>query len=174
MRSKASLITGMAVAAGAIVALAFGGAAHALDQKPVLTLEMANKMADACEAAQAQNDWPTLNIAVVDDGGNLKLFRRQENAFVGSIDIAKSKAFTSAMFPFSTRTVEEISFGSEGKPAPVPGLALMPGLAAFPGGLPIITAAGSHIGAIGVSGASADQDEQCAQAGLDAISDMLK
>ena len=40
--------------------------------------------------------------------------------------------------------------------------------ALFGGGLPII-AEGTVIGGIGVSGASADQDEDCAQAGLGAI-----
>ncbi|MGY9053998.1 MAG: heme-binding protein [Alphaproteobacteria bacterium] len=49
----------------------------------------------------------------------------------------------------------------------------MPGVIAFAGGLPI--KAGDHqIGGIGVSGASADQDEECAQAGLDAAADDLK
>jgi uncharacterized protein GlcG (DUF336 family) len=164
----------MTVAAGAIVALGVGSEVKALDQKPVLTLEIANKMADACEAAQAANGWRPLNIAIVDDGGNLKLFRRQENAFLGSISISQDKAWTSAMFPFSTRTVAEISFGKAGEPAMVPGLAFSPGLAAFAGGLPIMTAGGQQIGGIGVSGASADEDEMCAQAGIDAVKDMLK
>jgi uncharacterized protein GlcG (DUF336 family) len=157
-----------------MVAAGLGGEAVALDQKPVLTLEIAQKMADACEAAQAKGGWRPVNIAIVDDGGNLKLFRRQENAFLGSIAISQDKAWTSAMFPFSTRTVEEISFGKDGKPGPVPGLAFSEGLAAFAGGLPIMTADGHQIGGIGVSGASADEDEMCAQAGIDAVKDMLK
>ncbi len=162
------------VAVGALVVLTLGSEAKALDQKPILTLEVANKMADACEAARAKGGWRPVNIAIVDDGGHLKLFRRQENAFLGSASIAQDKARTSAMLPFSTRMVAEISFGKDGQPAPVPGLAFSPGLAAFAGGLPIMTAGGAHIGAIGVSGASADEDEQCAQAGLDAVKDMLK
>ena len=171
MRSGTILTT---AAACAMVALAFGADAMALDQKPVLTLEVANKMADACEAAQAKGGWRPVNIAVVDDGGHLKLFRRQENAFLGSATIAQDKARTSAMLPFSTRMVAEISFGKDGQPAAVPGLAFSPGLAAFAGGLPIMTASGQQIGAIGVSGASADEDEMCAQAGIDAVKDMLK
>lgn len=163
-----------AIAVGAMVALTLGAEARALDQKPVLTLDIANKMADACEAAQAKNGWRPINVAIVDDGGHLKLFRRQENAFLGSASIAQDKARTSAMLPFSTRMVAEISFGKDGQPAPVPGLAFSPGLAAFAGGLPIMTASGAHIGAIGVSGASADEDEMCAQAGIDAVKDMLK
>ena len=54
------------------------------------------------------------------------------------------------------------------EPAVLAGLTAQPGLALFGGGLPII-AEGTVIGGIGVSGASADQDEDCAQAGLGAI-----
>jgi uncharacterized protein GlcG (DUF336 family) len=51
----------------------------------------------------------------------------------------------------------------------VPGIVHVPGLVTFAGGLPIVTAKGEHLGSIGVSGATADQDEQCAQAALDAV-----
>ena len=48
------------------------------------------------------------------------------------------------------------------------------GIVTFEGGLPIKTAGGAHIGAIGVSGASAEQDGMCAQAALDAVANDLK
>ena len=171
MRISNSLI---AVVAGAIAALALGGAAQALESKPILTLDMAKKMADACEAARATGGWRALNIAIYDDGGNLKLFRRQENAFLGSIQISQMKGHTSAMFPFPTRLMGTLSFGKDGEPPAVPGIAFIPGIASFAGGLPIMTAGGQQIGGIGVSGASADEDEMCAKAGVDAIADMLK
>lgn len=148
--------------------------AQALDQKPVLTLDMAKKMADACEAARAKEGWRPINIAIYDGGGNLMLFRHQDSAFLGSIQIAQMKGHTAAMFPFPTRRFGIIAFGEEGKRPAAPGIAFVPGVASFPGGLPIMTAAGQQIGAIGVSGATSDQDEQCAQAGIDAIADMLK
>jgi uncharacterized protein GlcG (DUF336 family) len=157
-----------------LAAAGFAGGAQALDQKPILNLEMAQKMADACEAAQKAGGWRPINVAIYDDGGNLKLFRRQDNAFLGSIQVAQMKGHTTAMFPFSTRTFAELSFGKDGEPAPIPGIAFVPGIAAFAGGLPVMTAAGQQIGSIGVSGASADEDEQCAQAGIDGIADMLK
>ncbi len=47
----------------------------------------------------------------------------------------------------------------------MPGIPFVPNLTAFPGGLPIMTADKVQIGAIGVSGATGDQDESCAQAG---------
>jgi glc operon protein GlcG len=81
---------------------------------------------------------------------------------------------TSAHFPFSTRQISELAFGKEGKPGMVPSIAYFPGIVTFAGGLPIMTASKAQIGAIGVSGATSDQDEQCAQAGLDAVKDELK
>ena len=56
----------------------------------------------------------------------------------------------------------------------MPGIAQVPGIIAFAGGLPIMTADKVQIGGIGVSGGTADQDETCAQAGLDAAQDALK
>ncbi|WP_426410812.1 heme-binding protein [Bradyrhizobium ganzhouense] len=53
------------------------------------------------------------------------------------------------------------------------GADFVPGLVAFAGGLPIKTGAGDVVGGIGVSGASEDQDESCAQAGLNAVSESL-
>ena len=136
-------------------------------------LATAKKMADACEAKATQEGWK-MNVAVVDDGANLVLFQRMDGAFLGSVDIAQMKARSSAMFPFPTRGLGEIAFGKEGQPGSTPGLAFVPGLAAFPGGLPVKTGDDAHIGAIGVSGGTGDQDEACAQAALDAVADQLK
>jgi len=76
-------------------------------------------------------------------------------------------------FPFSTRGFGELAFGKEGKPGMVPGIANFPGIVTFAGGLPIITANKVQIGGIGVSGGTSDQDEQCAQAGIDAVKSEL-
>ncbi|MDE0724856.1 MAG: heme-binding protein [Alphaproteobacteria bacterium] len=56
----------------------------------------------------------------------------------------------------------------------MPGIAFVPGIISFAGGVPIFTGGGQQIGAIGVSGASADEYEMCAKAGIAAIADMLK
>ena len=159
-------IKGIAVMATLATLLA-AGSAHAAE------LAIATKMADACEAKATQEGWK-MNIAVVDAGADLVLFRRMDGAFLGSIDIAQMKARTSAMFPFPSRGLGEIAFGKDGEPGRTPGIAFVPGVAAFPGGLPIKTAAGAHLGGIGVSGGTGDQDEACAQAGLDAVADQLK
>ena len=138
-----------------------------------LDLALAKNLADACEAKSAAENWK-MNIAIVDAGADLVLFRRMDGAYLGSVGIAQMKAESSARFPFPTRGLGEISFGKDGEPGRVPGLAFIPGIAAFAGGLPIKTAAGDHIGGIGVSGGTADQDEVCAQVALDAVANDLK
>lgn len=154
----------------ALLILGLSFCANALETKSVLSLALANKMADACEQKANAEGWRKINIAIYDDGGNLKLFRRQDGAFMHSIQIAQLKGRTSAGMPRSTRQLGEINYS---KTHPY-GIEQVPGLVIFPGGLPIITAAGEHIGGIGVSGATGDQDEQCAQAALDAIAADLK
>lgn len=167
MRIKTALMA-------AAFACGIAGSAQAIDQKSVLSLAMAETMADACEAMAKAEGWRPVNIAIYDDGGNLKLFRRQDGAFLGSIQVAQMKGHTSTMFPFPTRLVADLGYGTEGQPAPLPGIVEVPGIIAFAGGLPIMTAGGQQIGGIGISGATADEDEACAQAGIDAIADMLK
>ena len=156
------------ILAGLTLAALFAtSSASALEMRPVLTLDMAKKMAAACEARAMKEGWK-LNIAIMDSGGNLVYFERMDNAFLKSIDIAMLKAETSAGFPFPTKVLEEIA------KTRVPGIAHVPGIATFEGGLPVMTADGVHIGSIGVSGARADEDGICAQAGIDAIADELK
>jgi glc operon protein GlcG len=166
-----SIANGLVVlAAGAVLA---GPVAMALETKPTLSLALAKKMASGCEAKAAQEKW-AMNIAVVDDGANLVFFQHMDGAFKGSIYISQHKAMTSANFPFPTRQFGEIAFGKDGKPGMVPGIADVPGIITFAGGLPIMTASKVQIGGIGVSGGTADQDEECAKAGLDAVADDLK
>jgi glc operon protein GlcG len=150
-----------------LAAVFTAGTASALEMRPILTLEVAQKMSAACVEKARQEGWK-MNIAIMDAGGNLKHFQRMDDSFLKSIDIAMIKAETSAGFPFSTKMVEEIAATR------VPGLAHIPGIATFEGGLPIKTAGGVHIGSIGVSGATAQQDGVCAQAALDAVANDLK
>ncbi|ETX06146.1 MAG: hypothetical protein ETSY2_18885, partial [Candidatus Entotheonella gemina] len=142
-----------------------------LPRVPTLTTEIAEKMAIACEKyGQAQEGWRPLNIAIVDAGGELFYFRRDPTSFKGSIEIAINKAWTATRFGFPTRAIGGIVNSEPGK---VHGIQFMDRLIIFPGGQPIV-AADTVIGGIGVSGATGDQDEECAKAGLDAVKDMLQ
>lgn len=158
-------LTTMSCAAAVALSVATG-AALAQDKRTVLSLETAKKMAAACEQKAKSEGWK-MNIAIVDTGGNLKYFLRQDDAFLGSVKIAQLKANTSSSFPFSTKQIGEIAKN-------VPGIAFVPGIVTFEGGLPIKTGGGEAIGAIGVSGDTAEHDGVCAQAALDAVKDDLK
>jgi glc operon protein GlcG len=147
--------------------------ASALDKTPVLSPDLAKKMAAGCEAKAKEMGWK-MNVSVVDGGANEIFFERMDGAYLGSGDIARHKAETSARFPFPTRGVEQLAYGKDLKGGTVPGLALVPGIIAFAGGLQVTTDDKVHIGGIGVSGGTSDQDETCAQAGIDAVKDALK
>ncbi|MEY8688720.1 MAG: heme-binding protein [Leptothrix sp. (in: b-proteobacteria)] len=106
-----------------------------------------------------------INVAVTDAAGVLAGFLRMPGAFLHSIDIAIDKAYTAASFGFPTSQWPEILAGDEVLRL---GLPLRPRLVIFGGGLPIHEN-GQRIGGIGVSGGSAEQDEDCARAGLAAL-----
>ena len=161
-----------AVTTTSVAIVICSSAAVALDTTPTLSLDLAKKMAAGCEAAAQAKNWK-MNISVVDSGANQVFFERMNGAYLGSGDVARRKAETSAKFPFPTRLVEELAYGKDHKGGTLPGIAEVPGVIAFAGGLPIM-GGGAHIGGIGVSGGTADEDEMCAQAGIDAVKDMLK
>lgn len=132
-------------------------------KKTILTLTMAKKIAEASEK-KAQELNLKIVISILDDGGNLKYFLRMDGAPYGSIRISQMKANTSVSFPSSSRALSEKNSKLENRP-----YSSIPNIVLLSGGLPIISADGDHLGGIGVSGATSDQDEVCAQAGLDAI-----
>jgi uncharacterized protein GlcG (DUF336 family) len=109
-----------------------------------------------------------VHIAIVDDGGNLKYYLRQDGAPLVAEKISQMKAFTAVAMEKSTAEVGEIS------KAETPGIELVPNLIKFGGGIPIKNSKGQILGGIGVSGASKEDDAACAQAGLDAVKAMLK
>lgn len=106
-----------------------------------------------------------VNVSVVDAGGNQIAFLRGDGAFLPSGNIARDKAYTAAGFMRSTGAMYD---ALSGNPAALAGIGGQPGIALFQGGLPIVWEA-EVIGGIGVSGATAEQDEICARAGLEAI-----
>ena len=146
---------------------------NSIKMKPVINLEIAKIMADAYESHQKKTGYRPINIAIVDSGGDLVLFIRQNNSFLLSIDIAIAKANSSAGIPVPTRTIQDIVYGKDGKPDRVPGLAHSKNIVAFHGGLPIKTKNGMLSGGIGMSGAKGDEDEQCANAAVLAVDEYL-
>src|SRR5437763_9748817 len=96
-----------------------------------------------------------MNIAVVDDGGHLIAFARQDGAILASIDIATRKAQTSALMKMTTADLGELA-----KPGgPLYGIEVTNGgLVIFGGGIPLHDEDNDLAGAIGVSAGSVEQD----------------
>ena len=133
--------------------------AQLLDKK-ALTLEAAQKIAAASLAEARANNWNVI-IAVVDEGGHLLTLNRMETAQYGSIDVAIGKAKTAAAFRRPTKLLED---ASKTRPA----LSTIANAYLLEGGVPV-TYNGQIIGAVGVSGATSQQDAQVAEAGINSL-----
>ncbi len=102
-----------------------------------------------------------MNIAVYDDGANLKAFERMDGALPGSLDIAMNKARTAALFGFNTEAL--YAFSKPGGTSP--GFDQSNGgLTVFAGGIPVRDQGGRLLGAVGVSGGTVTQDFEVATA----------
>src|SRR3954464_8474958 len=150
-----------------VTALLWCGTASAQDMKPFLTLKTAKAMAEAADK-KASDMGIKVHLAIVDDGGNLKYYLRQDGAPLVAEKISQMKAFTAVAMEKPTAEVGEIS------KAETPGIELVPNLIKFGGGIPIKNSKGQILGGIGVSGASKEDAAAGAQAGLDAVKGLLK
>src|SRR5215204_2789226 len=120
----------------------------------------------AAALAAAEEQGTKMDVAVVDAGGNLKAFARMDGAWLGSIDIATTKARTARYFDLPTEALGELSQPG----GPLYGIEVSNGgLITFPGGLPLKAEDGSIIGAIGVSGSTVENDHAVATAGAAAL-----
>ena len=128
-------------------------------------LEAARRIIAAAEKKAEQIGQP-MNVAVVDEGGNLVAFERMENAWLGSIDISQKKAWTSRAFDITTKDLGANSQSGDqffGIHASNDGKVMI-----FAGGIPL-KIDGKIVGAIGISGGSGEQDHAVAEAGAAAL-----
>src|SRR5262245_57177434 len=136
--------------------------AVAQDRRPEngapIDIAAAKKIAAGVLAECAKNSW-NVAVAIVEVNGSLVYFERMQNTQYASMDIAIGKARAAATYRRPTRVFADVI--NKGGPA----TATLPGVFASPGGVPIM-ADGRVIGAVGVSGVTGDQDEQCSKAGL--------
>lgn len=132
-----------------------------------LKLSAANTIIDAALAEGRQRNLSPLVAAVLDAGGNLIAFKRDDGAGFFRFDIAFGKAWGALGMGFGTRRIAEraekfpllyasFSAASQGRIIPTPG------------GVIIVGDDGTVVGAVGVSGDLADNDEICALAGIKA------
>ncbi|CAA2143169.1 heme-binding protein [Hyphomicrobium sp. ghe19] len=131
----------------------------------MLKLADARRIIDAAEKKAKEIGQP-MNIAVVDEGANLISHIRMDGAWLGSVNIAINKAFTSRAFNISTKELADNSqpgdqfFGIH--------VSNHDRVMIFAGGIPLKDSKGEVIGAIGVSGGSGVQDQTVAEAGAGA------
>ena len=135
-------------------------------QKPVLSLEEARGAMDRMlqEVQQKFQNRPVA-IAIVDDQGELVSFARQDRCAPQPPIIARKKAYTAARTRSNTVDYAQ-RLKSQGRSAAELG---DPNLLALQGGVVIPGPEGTTLGGIGVSGLSAEEDEQLATVGLQAI-----
>ncbi len=128
--------------------------------KPSLTLADVKTMLAASEAKATANKW-AVAISIVDEGGFLLGFARMDGAPVITAEASLGKARTSALTKRPSKFFEDF-------------VKQRPAFVSFPAGLLIqgavpIVHQGECVGAIGVSGVQSHEDEQIAQAGINAL-----
>lgn len=132
-----------------------------------LILAQANTIIDAAIAEGRRMCLSPLGVAVLDTGGNLIVFKREDGAGFLRFDIAYGKAWGALGLGFCSRELAEraaklpifyasLAAASQGR------------MILSPGGVLIIGVDGDVIGAVGISGDLGDQDEACALAGIQA------
>src|SRR5207237_10117202 len=112
-------------------------------EKHSISSELAQKMVDAA-LAKARELGVSENVAMLDDGGNLKAFDRMDGAPILSIEMAQNKAYT-ALFGISTHDFFNFI---QGDPSLLAGIPTLARVAAWGGGFPI-KVNGEVVGAIG-------------------------
>ncbi len=147
----------------ALIALALGQAAPPAQPPQVALPPMADSitaaeaaaMVAACEGLASASGW-SIQIAILNSSGDLIRFTKMDGSRRTSTVIARAKAESA----FKTgRTTRDLGI------SPTIAAPLLGGLVVVAGGVPIVRN-GLLAGAVGVSGASADQDEVCAVAAI--------
>ncbi|MCA0342388.1 heme-binding protein [Shinella sp. 838] len=130
-----------------------------------LTLAVANSIIAAALEAGAQAGLKPLTVAVLDAGGHLKAFQKQDGASMLRYEIAFGKAYGSLAVGMGSRWLDK---NAKERPHFIEGLTAVSGgkIVAVPGGVLIRDAAGALLGAVGITGDTSDNDEICAVAGI--------
>lgn len=129
--------------------------------KTTISSEAASALLDHAEKAALELGVP-MCIAVCDEGGVLKAFRRMDGAALLSVEIAQDKAFTAVSFGMPSHAW--FDFIKDDAPL-LHGIVKTPRLVVFGGGYPV-TIDGAIVGGIGVSGGHYGQDMKVAEAAL--------
>ena len=130
-----------------------------------ITLAQANAIIAAAFAKGAELGLKPLGIAVLDPGGHLVAFARDDGAATLRPQIAMGKAGGALGLGMSSRRIGEVAAE---RPSFIASLGPVSphGVVPAAGGVIVVDAAGKPIGAVGVTGDTSDNDEICALAGI--------
>lgn len=132
-----------------------------------VTLQAAGAIVEAALARGREIGLQPLTVAVLDAGGHLVAFKREDNSGILRPEVATGKAWGALGMGVNTRLLRDrladrpsfqaaLAVASDGRFIPVPGGVLIRG------------PDGAVIGAVGISGDTSDKDEACAIAGVEA------
>ncbi|HEU5277159.1 MAG TPA: heme-binding protein [Xanthobacteraceae bacterium] len=132
-----------------------------------VTLAQASIIVDAALKKGRDTQCAPLSVAVLDSGGHLVAFKREDTSGILRFDIAFGKAWGALGLGLGSRTLFERAAQT---PQFFTMLAAASGgrIVTNPGGVLVRDAAGNVIGAVGISGDTSDKDEVCAIAGIEA------
>ena len=134
----------------------------------MLKLTQAGAIIDAALAEARKRNLAPLAVAVLDAGGHLVAFKREDGAGFARFDIANGKAWGALGMGFGTRELADRAAKSPTFVAAL-SVACQGRMIPSPGGVLVVAPDGEVVGAIGVSGDTGDNDEGCAMAGIAAI-----
>lgn len=134
---------------------------------PRVTLEQANTIIHGIFKKAAEMKLRPMAAAVVDAGGHVIAFQRQDGAPFMRYQIAMGKAAGALGFGVSSRRLQEITTVMPNFTAAISPVAPT-GFVPLAGGVILTDEEEGFIGAVGVTGDSADNDEICALAGIEA------
>lgn len=153
----------------ALSLIATAAAAQGVRTVHDLSLDLANQLATQAVATCATNGY-AVSATVVDRSGAVRAVQRADNAGPHTLGASERKAYTAA----SAKNSTQVMFDNGQKNPAAANLGQIPGFLLLGGGLPV-KVGNETIGAIGVGGAPAPHlDEQCAQAAIDKVKDLLK
>lgn len=130
-----------------------------------ITLDQANTLITAALAKGGELGLKPLSVAVLDAGGHLLAFQRQDNSSTLRPQIATGKAAGALALGMSSRKIADMA-GERPTFLTSIGMVAPHGIVPAAGGVLIVDAQGATIGAVGVTGDSSDNDELCALAGV--------
>jgi uncharacterized protein GlcG (DUF336 family) len=130
-----------------------------------VSLEKANTIIAAAFARGAELKLKPLSVVVVDAGGHVQAFQRQDGASSLRLGIALGKAAGALALGVSSRKIGEMAAERPAFIAAISGLAAG-GIVPAAGGVIVKGADGFPIGAVGVTGDNSDNDEICTLAGI--------